>query len=73
MQELMPLMNESNEWESTVLIPNLCFCFCCSYYSNLDRIGQKSYVPNEQDILRSRAKTTGIIETEFEVEDLKFK
>jgi len=43
------------------------------YFSQLDRIGQKNYVPNEQDILRSRAKTTGIIETEFEVQDLKFK
>jgi hypothetical protein len=44
-----------------------------SYFENLGRIGTKSYVPNEQDILRSRAKTTGIIETEFEVQDLKFK
>jgi translation elongation factor EF-1alpha len=30
-------------------------------------------VPDEQDILRSRAKTTGIIETEFEVDNLYFR
>ncbi len=44
-----------------------------SYFSDIARITAPSFVPNEQDILRSRAKTTGIIETEFEVEGLYFR
>jgi len=43
------------------------------YFQNIDRIAQDNYVPTEQDVLRSRAKTTGIIETEFTLEKTKFK
>lgn len=43
------------------------------YLDNLDRIISPNYVPNDQDVLRSRAKTTGILVTEFEVEDVKFR
>jgi hypothetical protein len=39
----------------------------------LDRIADENYIPTEQDVLRSRAKTTGIIETEFTVEKTKFR
>jgi len=42
------------------------------YFDQIDRIAASNYVPNEQDVLRSRAKTTGIIEIEFEVEKTKF-
>ncbi|ORX62962.1 heterotrimeric G-protein alpha subunit, GPA1-like protein [Hesseltinella vesiculosa] len=39
-----------------------------AYYLNaLDRIGEPSFVPTDQDILRSRVKTTGIVETSFMV------
>ena len=31
------------------------------------------YIPSEQDVLRSRVKTTGIVETHFEFKDLHFK
>lgn len=41
--------------------------------SNLDRIAAVDYMPNEVDILRARAKTTGITETQFEVESTLFK
>ncbi|XP_038958728.1 guanine nucleotide-binding protein G(t) subunit alpha-2 isoform X5 [Rattus norvegicus] len=45
-----------------------------SYYLNqLDRITDPDYLPNEQDVLRSRVKTTGIIETKFSVKDLNFR
>uniref|UniRef100_F6RY09 G protein subunit alpha transducin 2 n=1 Tax=Ornithorhynchus anatinus TaxID=9258 RepID=F6RY09_ORNAN len=45
-----------------------------SYYLNqLDRITAPEYLPNEQDVLRSRVKTTGIIETKFSVKDLNFR
>jgi len=43
------------------------------YFESLDRIMQPNYLPSEQDVLRSRAKTTGIIETEFDAHGLKFK
>lgn len=45
-----------------------------SYYLNdLDRITTPNYLPTEQDVLRSRVKTTGIIETRFSVKDLNFR
>ena len=43
------------------------------YFNDINRITAPNYIPNEQDILRSRAKTTGIIETEFEVDGLCFR
>jgi len=43
------------------------------YFDQIDRIASTSFIPNEQDVLRSRAKTTGIIEIEFEIEKTKFK
>lgn len=42
------------------------------YLENILRIGDEGYIPSEQDVLRSRAKTTGIIETSFEVDGNKF-
>ncbi|TRY54852.1 hypothetical protein DNTS_001809 [Danionella cerebrum] len=45
-----------------------------SYYLNdLDRISSPSYVPTQQDVLRTRVKTTGIVETHFTFKDLHFK
>lgn len=35
------------------------------YFQNLDRICQSTYMPSDQDILRSRVKTTGIAEDVF--------
>jgi len=46
----------------------------CEYYiSNLERLAKKDYIPTEQDILRSRAKTTGVTELIFEIEHTKFR
>ena len=43
------------------------------YFLNaLDRLCSSSYVPSEQDVLRTRVKTTGIIETKFEYNNLHF-
>lgn len=44
-----------------------------SYFSNIERIGGTGYIPTEQDILRSRAKTTGIVETSFMADAIRFK
>ncbi|KAI9296650.1 guanine nucleotide binding protein, alpha subunit [Neoconidiobolus thromboides FSU 785] len=43
------------------------------YFENIDRIAQANYVPTEQDILRSRIKTTGITETTFKIDDVNFR
>jgi len=43
------------------------------YFDAIDRLTQPDYIPTEQDVLRSRTKTTGIIETEFDVEDVHFR
>lgn len=44
-----------------------------SYYLDaLERLCQAEYVPTEQDVLRTRVKTTGIIETTFEYKNLFF-
>ncbi|XP_059150469.1 guanine nucleotide-binding protein G(i) subunit alpha isoform X2 [Physella acuta] len=44
------------------------------YYLNaLDRISAPGYIPTEQDVLRTRVKTTGIVETHFTFKDLHFK
>ncbi|KAK3894606.1 hypothetical protein Pcinc_001654 [Petrolisthes cinctipes] len=45
-----------------------------SYYLNaLDRIARPGYVPTQQDVLRTRVKTTGIVETNFSFKNLNFK
>ncbi|XP_045165802.1 guanine nucleotide-binding protein G(i) subunit alpha [Mercenaria mercenaria] len=43
------------------------------YLSALDRISLPNYIPTEQDVLRTRVKTTGIVETHFTFKDLHFK
>lgn len=44
------------------------------YYLNaLDRIARQGYVPTQQDVLRTRVKTTGIVETNFSFKNLNFK
>lgn len=43
------------------------------YLNSLDRIAQANYIPTQQDVLRTRVKTTGIIETQFTFKNLHFK
>lgn len=44
-----------------------------SYFDSIDRIGAQDYLPNNQDILRSRVKTSGINETTFRIQHLTYK
>lgn len=39
----------------------------------MDRISSPFYVPTEQDVLRTRIKTTGIVETNFIYKNLNIK
>lgn len=43
------------------------------YLNSLDRISHQNYVPTQQDVLRTRVKTTGIVETHFSFKGLHFK
>lgn len=43
------------------------------FLDDLDRLGRKDYMPTEQDILRTRVKTTGIVEVHFSFKNLNFK
>jgi GTPase SAR1 family protein len=43
------------------------------YFNSIDRISSPEYVPTQQDVLRSRVKTTGVIETSFEHRGITYK
>ncbi|KAI8087979.1 guanine nucleotide binding protein, alpha subunit [Gilbertella persicaria] len=43
------------------------------FFEHLDRIWKPDYIPTDQDILRCRAKTTGIVETEFHIGALTYR
>ena len=43
------------------------------YFAAIDRMADPRYMPTDQDILRSRVKTTGITETAFKIGELTYK
>ncbi|CAO1612650.1 unnamed protein product [Jaminaea pallidilutea] len=43
------------------------------YFDCIERMAAPNYVPTDQDVLRSRVKTTGITETHFQIGDLNYK
>ncbi|KAI8381194.1 heterotrimeric G protein alpha subunit B [Radiomyces spectabilis] len=43
------------------------------YFDCIERIGEADYVPTNQDVLRSRVKTTGISETRFTIDELTYR
>ncbi|XP_065898368.1 guanine nucleotide-binding protein G(o) subunit alpha-like [Dysidea avara] len=43
------------------------------YFEEMGRILDPSYTPNEQDVLRSRIRTTGVVETSFKVGRLIYR
>lgn len=47
--------------------------FFCSYLTDLHRIAESNYLPTQQDILRVRAPTTGIIEYDFNLDTVMFR
>lgn len=47
--------------------------FPLSYLNDLERIAKADYIPTQQDVLRTRVKTTGIVETHFTFKELHFK
>jgi len=43
------------------------------YLSDIDRVAMPDYLPSQQDILRVRVPTTGIIEYPFDLEEIRFR
>ena len=43
------------------------------YLNDLERISKPDYNPSQQDVLRSRVKTVGIVEMDFQINNYKFK
>lgn len=43
------------------------------FFERLDEVSAEGYIPSEQDVLRSRVRTTGIVENNFEIDGNQFK
>jgi len=43
------------------------------YFGEIDRIKAANFLPNQQDVLRARVRTTGIIETSFKFKNMVFR
>jgi len=43
------------------------------FNDKIEEIGADDYIPTEQDVLRSRVRTTGIVENEFTIDGNQFK
>lgn len=43
------------------------------FFDRLEEVQQDNYIPSEQDVLRSRVRTTGIVENEFDIDGNQFK
>lgn len=46
---------------------------CDSFFGDVERLFAKDYLPTDQDILRTRLRTTGITETIFELGNLTYR
>lgn len=54
-------------------VQNISLHLFISYISDLARIEAPEYLPTEQDILRARAPTTGILEYPFDLDGIVFR
>jgi len=43
------------------------------FFDKIKEIAKEGYMPSQQDVLRSRVRTTGIVESAFEIDGNKFK
>jgi len=43
------------------------------FFDKIDEVCKEGYIPTEQDVLRSRVRTTGIVENEFVIDGNQFK
>ncbi|KAJ6610197.1 heterotrimeric G protein alpha subunit 4 [Mycena sp. CBHHK59/15] len=60
-----PTVKKARQRGNEIALPeNLAY-----FYHALPRLFDRNYVPTEQDIIQTRARTTGIIETKFSLQD----
>ncbi|VDK28238.1 unnamed protein product, partial [Gongylonema pulchrum] len=62
----------STNTESDPITPEVAAAFC-SFFDSIDRIAAPDYKPSEQDILLTRIKTTGIVEVNFVIKNVRFR
>jgi GTPase SAR1 family protein len=43
------------------------------FFNKIDEVAVENYLPSEQDVLRSRVRTTGIVENNFEIDGNQFR
>jgi hypothetical protein len=43
------------------------------FFDRIDAVAEEGYIPTEQDVLRSRVRTTGIVENSYEIDGNQFK
>lgn len=73
-QHLMALWNDPGIQQTYAKRSNYQLTDSCAYFfDSLPRIIKPDYVPSEQDVMRSRVRTTGIVENEFEISGNRFK
>jgi len=60
-------------WDFKASLSNAWTSLLCSFISDSDRVADPNYLPTEQDILRSRVPTTGIIEYPFDLDGIVFR
>jgi len=64
-----PAIQETYKRQNEFQLPDVCQYL----FENLDRISNPNYIPDQNDCLRCRARTTGIIETDFVFQGTEFK
>lgn len=42
------------------------------YLDDIERLSAPNYIPTEQDVLRSRVRTTGIVQSDFTIKNIQF-
>jgi guanine nucleotide-binding protein subunit alpha, other len=58
---------------STFVLQRRLWLTYASYYQSIDRMFKADWMPNDQDMLHARLRTTGITETLFEMGNLNFR
>eukprot|EP00467_Chlorarachnion_reptans_P020040 CAMPEP_0114518148 /NCGR_PEP_ID=MMETSP0109-20121206/18284_1 /TAXON_ID=29199 /ORGANISM="Chlorarachnion reptans, Strain CCCM449" /LENGTH=343 /DNA_ID=CAMNT_0001698739 /DNA_START=114 /DNA_END=1145 /DNA_ORIENTATION=+ len=43
------------------------------YFDKIEELGTQNYIPSEADVIRSRSRTTGIIENKFTIDGVRFQ
>lgn len=75
LQKINTSWKSHSRFNAAKAFPRRRFCLppSDSYLNDLDRIAASPYLPTQQDVLRVRVPTTGIIEYPFDMEKVVFR